>query len=175
MVARVLAGLLVLGGEPVVYRTLDIEHIGAAPTSPCLPRASSAPVRSTCHLAAYAAAPAPTTPREASPPRSCAPPCSRSWTASGQHPTPAQILDLKLCDPAMGSGAFLLAAARQLGAHLRRAWHDHGLTLTIADDEDPEAHACRLVAQSCLHGVDLDDAAVDLARHSFCGRRRREA
>jgi hypothetical protein len=42
--------------------------------------------------------------------------------ALGEHPTPAQILDLKLCDPAMGSGAFLVEAARQLGEHLRRAW-----------------------------------------------------
>ena len=30
----------------------------------------------------------------------------------GPNPTPEQILDLKVCDPAMGSGAFLVAACR---------------------------------------------------------------
>ncbi|MDB5310766.1 MAG: type restriction-modification system methyltransferase subunit [Gemmataceae bacterium] len=33
----------------------------------------------------------------------------------GENPTPEQILDLKVCDPAMGSGAFLVEACRQLG------------------------------------------------------------
>ena len=33
----------------------------------------------------------------------------------GDDPTPAQILALKVCDPAMGSGAFLVEACRQLG------------------------------------------------------------
>ena len=35
--------------------------------------------------------------------------------ADGRPPRPAQILDLKVCDPAMGSGAFLVEACRQLG------------------------------------------------------------
>ena len=33
----------------------------------------------------------------------------------GDNPTPEQILALKVCDPAMGSGAFLVEACRQLG------------------------------------------------------------
>src|SRR5262249_5393966 len=33
----------------------------------------------------------------------------------GERPTPEQFLDLKICDPAMGSGAFLVEACRQLG------------------------------------------------------------
>ena len=33
----------------------------------------------------------------------------------GENPTPAQILNLKVCDPAMGSGAFLVEVCRQLG------------------------------------------------------------
>ena len=43
-----------------------------------------------------------------------------------QPPTPEQILDLKVCDPAMGSGAFLVEACRQLGDALVEAWHAHG-------------------------------------------------
>src|ERR1039457_2672205 len=43
----------------------------------------------------------------------------------GEKPTPEQILSLKVCDPAMGSGAFLVEACRQLGDALAQAWHDH--------------------------------------------------
>ena len=43
----------------------------------------------------------------------------------GPNPTPEQILDLKVCDPAMGSGAFLVEACRQLGDALVKAWHAH--------------------------------------------------
>src|SRR5207248_5389276 len=35
--------------------------------------------------------------------------------ADGLPPRPSQILDLKVCDPAMGSGAFLVEGCRQLG------------------------------------------------------------
>ncbi len=87
--------------------------------------------------------------------------------ALGEHPTPEQILDLKLCDPAMGSGAFLVEAARQLGEHLRRAWDLHKSTPSIPPDEDPDLHARRLVAQRCLYGVDKNPFAVDLAKLSL--------
>ena len=40
----------------------------------------------------------------------------------GPAVTPEQILDLKVCDPAMGSGAFLVEACRQLADHLVAAW-----------------------------------------------------
>jgi len=43
--------------------------------------------------------------------------------ALGPQPTPGQILALKICDPAMGSGAFLVETCRQLGDHLVAAWH----------------------------------------------------
>ena len=43
----------------------------------------------------------------------------------GPNPTPEQILDLKVCDPAMGSGAFLVAVCRFLAELLVRAWHAH--------------------------------------------------
>ncbi len=43
----------------------------------------------------------------------------------GEQATPEQILDLKVCDPAMGSGAFLVEACRLLGERLVRAWEVH--------------------------------------------------
>jgi hypothetical protein len=43
----------------------------------------------------------------------------------GERPTPQQLLGLKVCDPAMGSGAFLVEACRQLGDALVTAWRLH--------------------------------------------------
>ena len=40
----------------------------------------------------------------------------------GPNATPEQVLDLKVCDPAMGSGAFLVEACRALAARLVEAW-----------------------------------------------------
>lgn len=84
----------------------------------------------------------------------------------GPSPTAAQILALKVCDPAMGSGAFLVAACRWLGEQLVEAWQRHGMPV-IPPDEDPVLHARRLVAQRCLYGVDKNPFAVDLAKLSL--------
>ena len=88
-------------------------------------------------------------------------------------PHPSQILDLKICDPAMGSGAFLVETCRQLGDELIKSWAVHADSLTpdprslIPPDEDEVLYARRLVAQRCLYGVDRNDMAVDLAKLSL--------
>lgn len=86
----------------------------------------------------------------------------------GPDATPEQVLDLKVCDPAMGSGAFLVEACRAIGERLVAAWTRWPDTRpTIPADEDEELHARRLVAQRCLYGVDKNPRAVDLARLSL--------
>jgi hypothetical protein len=85
----------------------------------------------------------------------------------GDAATPAEILDIKVCDPAMGSGAFLVEACRQLGERLVKAWASPGPKPQIPPDEDEELHARRLVAQRCLYGVDKNPMATDLARLSL--------
>ncbi|WP_165251983.1 Eco57I restriction-modification methylase domain-containing protein [Paludisphaera soli] len=85
----------------------------------------------------------------------------------GESPRPEQILDLKVCDPAMGSGAFLVEACRQLGDALVKAWHAHDGLPAIPPDEDEVLHARRVVAQRCLYGVDKNPMAVDLAKLSL--------
>lgn len=86
----------------------------------------------------------------------------------GPDATPDLVLDLKVCDPAMGSGAFLVEACRALGERLVAAWARWPATRpTIPADEDEELHARRLVAQRCLYGVDKNPRAVDLARLSL--------
>jgi hypothetical protein len=85
----------------------------------------------------------------------------------GEQPTPQQIFDLKICDPAVGSGAFLVEGCRQLGDALVTSWAHHGGRPVIPPDEDELLHARRLIAQRCLYGVDRNPMATDLAKLSL--------
>ena len=85
----------------------------------------------------------------------------------GSNARPEDILDLKVVDPATGSGAFLVEACRQLSARLVEAWQLHGGPPALPADEDELLHARRLVAQRCLYGVDRNPMAIDLARLSL--------
>jgi type I restriction-modification system DNA methylase subunit len=97
----------------------------------------------------------------------------RPWLERCHHqPTAAQILDLKICDPAMGSGAFLVESCRYLAELLEQAWNREGLPEALkpggqALGEDPLLYARRLIAQGCLYGVDKNPFAVNLARLSL--------
>ena len=69
------------------------------------------------------------TPRELTEPivrHTLAPVLAKLCGEDGRAPTPAEILDLKVCDPAMGSGAFLVETCRQLADALIEAWGAHG-------------------------------------------------
>lgn len=72
------------------------------------------------------------------------------------------ILDLKVCDPAVGSGHFLIAAAHRLARHLARA-------RTGESEPSPQdyQHALRDVIGHCLYGVDLNPMAVELCKISL--------
>lgn len=85
----------------------------------------------------------------------------------GDRPTPGQVLELKVCDPAMGSGAFLVEACRQIGDRLEEAYRAHGAPTNIPADEDLALYAKRRVAQVCIYGVDRNPMATDLARLSM--------
>ncbi|MBK9290658.1 MAG: N-6 DNA methylase [Bacteroidetes bacterium] len=72
------------------------------------------------------------------------------------------ILGISVCDPAAGSGHFLLAAARVLGfelAKIRTGEENPG--------EEPLLEATRDVIESCIYGVDKNPAAVELCRLSL--------
>lgn len=92
----------------------------------------------------------------------------RAFERIGEAATPDQVLEIKVCDPACGSGAFLVEACRQLGARLEKAWGYHPkLKPPVPADEDEALHGRRLVAQRSLYGVDKNPMAVDLARLSL--------
>ena len=83
----------------------------------------------------------------------------------GDQPTAAQILDLRVCDPAMGSGAFLAEVCRQLAEKLVEAWAREDAT--PSSKHEPLLVARRKIAEACLYGVDKNPRAVQLARLSL--------
>ena len=86
---------------------------------------------------------------------------------NGNVPRPAELLELKVCDPAMGSGAFLVETCRYLAERLVESWNVHGGRPEILVDDDELVLARRMVAQRCLYGVDRNPMAVDLAKMSL--------
>lgn len=87
----------------------------------------------------------------------------------------SELLALKILDPAMGSGAFLVSACRYLSERVVEAWDRDGVPETVAvrlgaQLEDRDAlllEARRMVADRCLYGVDKDEMAVELAKLSL--------
>ncbi len=110
--------------------------------------------------------------------------------------TPEAILALKVCDPAMGSGSFLISALRYLTEALFASLHHHGRIEVRGDGVIPrladglaadhpwneplpvppdhpdfdrrlKARLKRHVVERCIYGVDLDPLAVELAKTSL--------
>ena len=80
-----------------------------------------------------------------------------------KKPEPEQaLLDLKICDPACGSGHFLIAAAERLAKHLAR--------LRTGDDEPSVLdiqRAKRDIIGRSIFGVDINPMAVELCKVSL--------
>ena len=108
--------------------------------------------------------------------------------AMGDSRTPEKILDLKVCDLAMGSGAFLVQVVRQLAEYLVDSWEvrandsrESALTMPMAVRSEgleselllPESReerlifARRYVAERCIYGVDKNKYAVEMAKLSL--------
>ena len=73
-----------------------------------------------------------------------------------------KLLDLKVCDPACGSGHFLIAAADRMAMHLARirTGDDQPNTIDIQ-------HAKRDIIGRCIYGVDINPMAVELCKVSL--------
>jgi hypothetical protein len=99
-----------------------------------------------------------------------------------------ELLDLKICDMACGSGAFLVQACRYMAARLLEAWEaierdnpgqvrilPHGELADAHPSEQPipldpderQTYALRIVAQRCLYGVDKNPLAAEMAKLSL--------
>ena len=101
---------------------------------------------------------------------------------------PKEILALKVCDMAMGSGAFLVQVCRYLAERLTEAWENEerrhpdevlitpdgefskgspSERLVPAEANERIAIARRVVADRCLFGVDINPMAVEMAKLSL--------
>jgi hypothetical protein len=78
-----------------------------------------------------------------------------------------RILSLRVLDPAMGSGAFLVASCRYLAGAYERALIEEGRLHDVDVDDEARADLRRLIAERCLAGVDVNPVAVQLARLSL--------
>lgn len=115
---------------------------------------------------------------------------AEGWDESDwQLKSPAELLELKVCDMAMGSGAFLVQVVEYLSDRLLEAWDavmraHPGLpaitpegrpssgrpdeTIIPRDDDDErKIIAKRLVADRCIYGVDKNPLAVEMAKLSL--------
>lgn len=75
----------------------------------------------------------------------------------------AALLDITVCDPACGSGHFLVAAARRIAKRI---------AAEETDEPEPPVTviraALRRVTSRCIYGVDLNPMAAELARVALC-------
>ena len=99
-----------------------------------------------------------------------------------------ELLALKICDMACGSGAFLVQATRYMAERLLEAWElarqANPETPYITPEGEPSAggvkeslipedpterklYAMRLIAQRCIYGVDKNPLAVEMAKLSL--------
>ncbi|OPX62710.1 MAG: Eco57I restriction-modification methylase [Methanomassiliicoccales archaeon PtaB.Bin134] len=111
--------------------------------------------------------------------------------------TPGEILALKVCDPAMGSGSFLVAALNEITEALYRSLWEHQklkhgdgeatIVLPTGErsrgefreelvkyhvdeehfEEATKARLKRYVVERCIYGVDINPLAVELAKLSL--------
>jgi len=83
-------------------------------------------------------------------------------TASTGREAAAALLGLRVCDPAVGSGHFLVAAARRIATRL-------AAVRTGEVDPTPTAYSEALhdVVARCVYGVDVNPMAADLAKVSL--------
>ncbi|HMS72976.1 MAG TPA: hypothetical protein PKB03_08065, partial [Baekduia sp.] len=110
-------------------------------------------------------------------------PADAADPANWRVKAPQELLELNVCDMAMGSGAFLVGACRYLAERLVEAWSSLGEgsftvlgepsdlqpeeTRVPSEPEDRNTLARRLVADRCLYGVDINPMAVDMAKLSL--------
>jgi len=73
------------------------------------------------------------------------------------------LLNLRICDPAMGDGVFLLKAGLRLKYHIDSLLSQNVTLLSQADTEMPKGTGA-FICENCLYGVDLSDQAVSEAR-----------
>ncbi len=168
------------GRERIAYRDLGVEQLGAVyetlldyrpsldRSAPGLHSGSAKSQRSTATVSMVRGSTARKSTGSFYTPQSLADHLVARTLRPLVHDAPARrILELRVVDPAMGSGAFLVAACRYLASAYEAALVREGSCLPSDVDEPHRAHMRRIVVERCLYGVDLNPMAVQLARLSL--------
>jgi hypothetical protein len=100
-------------------------------------------------------------------------PDAEKWKLRAPH----EILNLRVCDPAVGSGAILTAAGRYLADRLIESVTQYGpgegpfaerlAELVTASADDQVVLARREIVDHCLYGVDKNPVAAEMAKLSL--------
>jgi hypothetical protein len=85
-----------------------------------------------------------------------------NYTRLGYESAENAIRNLKVCDPACGSGHFLIAAAHRIAYRLAAVQ-----TGDVEPSPDAVRHALRDVVGQCIYGVDLNPMSVELCKVSL--------
>jgi hypothetical protein len=84
---------------------------------------------------------------------------TQALSAPTQHDQEKALLDITVVDPTVGSGHFVVAAARRLGSALAEV---------RTGDTEPSLAAIRTatadVIEHCIYGVDLNDLAIEITK-----------
>ena len=89
-------------------------------------------------------------------------PVIESVISENPHQVKEALLNLKVIDPACGSGHFLIAAARRIAEAI--AQHEGE---SDVPEETLRHQALGLVVQRCIYGVDVNPMAVELCKATF--------
>ncbi|MBX9695930.1 MAG: hypothetical protein K2Z81_26325, partial [Cyanobacteria bacterium] len=84
----------------------------------------------------------------------------------GKLRPPVEVASLRILDPSMGTGAFLIEAYKVVVRALENSLDTHGVSakglLQLLESDSRTMY--EYVARHCLYGVDIDPAAVEVAR-----------
>jgi hypothetical protein len=90
------------------------------------------------------------------------------YFAENPHLSAAELLDITVCEPALGSGAFLNEAITQLATrYLKAAQDERGVTIDPSSYRDELQKTKAHFAVNQAFGVDLNQTAVELAEVSI--------
>lgn len=83
----------------------------------------------------------------------------KNYSALGYDSAEDALLAIKVCDPACGSGHFLIAAAQRIGRAV-------AILRSSGDEPAPDVlrYALRAVIGHCIHGVDVNPMSVELCK-----------
>lgn len=93
-------------------------------------------------------------------------PLQTADSSAWQLKSSTEILNLRVADIAVGSGAFLVAAARYLGERLLEAWQQESGSVNRKSGRDLNL-AIREVVSQCLYGADINGMAVEMCKLSL--------